>query len=43
MIPLEFILEVASHYTPWTFSWDAKARTLSVGGFGYNVEGVAFS
>ncbi len=43
MIPLEFILEVASHYTPWTFSWDAKARTLFVGGFGYNVEGVAFS
>lgn len=43
MIPLEFILEVASHYTPWTFSWDARSRTLSVGGFGYNVEQIAFS
>jgi hypothetical protein len=43
MIPLEFILEVASHYTAWTFSWDADSRTLSVGGYGYNVEQVAFS
>lgn len=43
MIPLEFILEVASHYTPWTISWDTQARTLSVGGFGYNVEQVNFS
>ena len=43
MIPLEFILEVASHYTAWTFSWDADTRTLSVRGFGYNVEQIAFS
>jgi N-acetylmuramoyl-L-alanine amidase len=43
MVPLEFILEVASHYTAWTFSWDAQTRTLSVGGFGFNIEEVAFS
>jgi N-acetylmuramoyl-L-alanine amidase len=43
MIPLEFILDVASHYTAWTFSWDAASRTLSVGGFGFNVEEIGFS
>jgi N-acetylmuramoyl-L-alanine amidase len=43
MIPLEFILEVASHYTPWTFNWDADSRTLTMRGFGYNVERVAFT
>jgi N-acetylmuramoyl-L-alanine amidase len=43
MIPLEFILEVASHYTAWTFTWDPSRRTLSVGGFGYNVEDIGYS
>jgi N-acetylmuramoyl-L-alanine amidase len=43
MIPLEFVLEVASHYTPWTFSWNARTHTLDVAGFGYNVERVTFS
>jgi len=43
MIPLEFILEVASHYTPWTFNWDAGSKTLAVGGFGYNIERVRIS
>jgi N-acetylmuramoyl-L-alanine amidase len=43
MIPLEFILDVASHYTAWTFSWAADTRTLSVGGFGYNVDSIQFS
>jgi N-acetylmuramoyl-L-alanine amidase len=43
MIPLEFIMEVASHYTPWTFNWDDDSRTLAMRGFGYNVERVAFT
>lgn len=43
MIPLEFILEVASQYTPWTFRWDPERRTLSVQGFGYNVERIDFT
>ena len=43
MIPLEFILEVAAHYTPWTFHWDPGQRTLAVRGFGYNIEGIAFT
>jgi N-acetylmuramoyl-L-alanine amidase len=40
MVPLEFILEVASHYTPRTFTWDEGDMTLSVRGLGFNVEGV---
>jgi N-acetylmuramoyl-L-alanine amidase len=43
LIPLEFVLELASHFTPWTFDWDAETGTLGVAGFGYNVERVAFS
>jgi N-acetylmuramoyl-L-alanine amidase len=43
MVPLEFILEVASHYTPWTFNWDPDSRELSVRGFGYNIERLVFS
>jgi N-acetylmuramoyl-L-alanine amidase len=43
MVPLEFILEVASHYTPWTFRWDPDRRTLAVGGFGYNIEKIDFT
>ncbi len=37
MVPLEFVLEVASHYTPRTFVWDPQDMTLSVEGLGYNV------
>lgn len=40
MVPLEFILEVASHYTPRTFVWDEDAMTLKVRGLGYNVSGI---
>jgi len=43
MVPLEFILEVASHYTPRSFAWDSDTATLSVRGLGYNVERVGFS
>jgi N-acetylmuramoyl-L-alanine amidase len=43
MVPLEFILEVASHYTPWTFQWDPDRRTLAVAGFGFNIERIDFT
>ena len=40
MIPFEFILEIASHYTPLVFSWDADTMVLSVTGTGYNVRDI---
>lgn len=43
MIPLEFILEVASHYTPRTFTWEERTMTLRVEGLGYNVERIKLS
>jgi N-acetylmuramoyl-L-alanine amidase len=43
MVPLEFILEVASHYTPWTFQLDPDRQTLAVTGFGFNVERIDFT
>jgi N-acetylmuramoyl-L-alanine amidase len=42
MVPLEFMLEVASHYTPRTFTWDEEAMRLDVEGLGYNVAGIDF-
>lgn len=43
MVPLEFILEVASHYTPRTFTWDADSMTLRVEGLGFNVGSISYS
>jgi N-acetylmuramoyl-L-alanine amidase len=43
MVPLEFILEVASHYTPRTFVWDEDEMRLRVQGVGYNVERIALA
>jgi hypothetical protein len=40
MVPLEFILEVASYYTPRTFLWDEEEMTLRVQGLGYNVSAI---
>ena len=40
MVPLEFVLEIASHYTPRTFEWEERFMTLRVRGLGYNVEKV---
>jgi N-acetylmuramoyl-L-alanine amidase len=37
LVPLEFVLEVASQFTPRGFEWDPKEKRLSVGGVGYNV------
>ncbi|NIM18764.1 MAG: hypothetical protein GTO51_00710 [Candidatus Latescibacteria bacterium] len=43
MIPMEFILEVASHYTPRVMVWDRASLTLKVEGVGYNVESLDFA
>jgi N-acetylmuramoyl-L-alanine amidase len=43
MIPLEFVLEVASPYSPSVLSWNPARRMLSVEKIGYNVEGLDFS
>lgn len=43
LVPLEFILETASQYTPRGFQWDEDEKRLSVGGAGYNVTQVSFS
>ncbi len=43
MIPMEFIVEVASHHTPLSFSWDRASMVLRVEGVGYNVTGLSFT
>jgi len=42
MVPMEFVLEVASQYTPRVFVFDDQAGTLRVQGAGYNVRGITF-
>ncbi len=42
LVPLEFILDVATHYTPRSFRWDEAGRILTVQGTAYNVRGVQF-
>jgi N-acetylmuramoyl-L-alanine amidase len=43
LVPLEFILETASQYTPRGFEWNENEKRLSVGGIGYNVTQVSFA
>jgi N-acetylmuramoyl-L-alanine amidase len=43
LVPLEFILETASQYTPRGFEWDEDEKRLTVGGIGFNVTQVSFS
>lgn len=43
LVPLEFILEIASHYTPRAFLWDESDRTLHVRGLAYNIEDISFA
>ena len=43
LVPLEFILETASQYTPRGFEWDEDEKRLTVGGIGYNVTQVSFA
>lgn len=42
LVPMEFILEIASHYTPRTFLWSESSRTLHVQGISNNIEGISF-
>ena len=43
LVPLEFVLEVASQHTPRGFQWDEAARRLSVTGIGYNATRITFA
>ncbi len=43
MIPMEFVLEIASHHTPLSFSWDRASMILRVEGAGYNIEELSFT
>ncbi len=42
LVPLEFVLEIASQHTPRSFTWDDRERRLSVKGIGYNATKIAF-
>lgn len=43
LVPLEFVLEIASPHTPRGFEWDEKANRLSVRGIGYNATRITFA
>lgn len=43
LVPLEFVLEVASQHTPRGFEWDEDQRRLAVKGIGYNATGITFA
>lgn len=43
LVPLEFVVEVASQYTPRSFSWDEREMQLRAEGLAYNVERVQFA
>ncbi|MEE9270436.1 MAG: N-acetylmuramoyl-L-alanine amidase [Candidatus Krumholzibacteria bacterium] len=43
MIPMEFVISIASPYTPSVFEWDPVSRTLHVEKIGYNVQNMTFA
>jgi len=43
LVPLEFVLEIASQHTPRGFEWDERERRLSVKGIAYNVTRITFT
>ena len=43
LIPMEFVLEVASPYTPSVFEWSPASGTLRVERIGYNVQEIKFA
>jgi N-acetylmuramoyl-L-alanine amidase len=43
VIPMEFVLEIASQHSPRAFEWDERARRLFVKGIGYNVSKLDFA
>jgi N-acetylmuramoyl-L-alanine amidase len=42
LVPLEFVLEIASQHTPRGFEWNERERRLTVKGIGYNVTRITF-
>jgi N-acetylmuramoyl-L-alanine amidase len=43
LIPMEFVVDIASHHAPLSFSWDRASMVLGVKGKGYNVESLSIS
>jgi N-acetylmuramoyl-L-alanine amidase len=43
LVPLEFVLEIASQFTPRGFEWDEEERRLSVKGTAFNATGITFA
>jgi N-acetylmuramoyl-L-alanine amidase len=43
MIPMEFIIDVASHYTPRMLEWSRPSLTLKIESIGYNVQSIGFA
>ena len=43
MIPMEFVVEIASPFTPSLFQWDRAALTLRTEMIGYNVQSLEFT
>jgi N-acetylmuramoyl-L-alanine amidase len=43
MIPMEFVAEVASPFTPSVYQWDRASLTLRTERVGYNVQSLTFS
>jgi N-acetylmuramoyl-L-alanine amidase len=42
LVPLEFVLEIASQHTPRGFEWDPDQKRLAVRGIGFNVTRISF-
>lgn len=43
MIPMEFLVDVASRYTPQMLEWNRSSLTLKIEGLGYNVQSIEFA
>jgi N-acetylmuramoyl-L-alanine amidase len=43
MIPMEFIVDVASHYTPRVLEWNRSSLILTIEGIGFNVQSIEFA
>jgi N-acetylmuramoyl-L-alanine amidase len=43
LVPMEFVLEIASQHTPRGFEWNEDEKRLSVRGIGFNVTSLTFA
>lgn len=43
LVPLEFVLEIASQHTPRGFEWSEDEKRLTVRGIGFNVTSISFA